>query len=174
MAVDLDFLNNILSTESLSDIWKESEPDELTWIKYAEDAQKYLNRPAFDGTHITGKMLADSARLNYIKNKKILPVEFVLAQLQKESTMGTKGRSPKNNPANVGEYDEGTKIKFNSPEEGINAYYSLISNDYLRDKNVSDLISNFVNYRGDRYATDPGYEKYFQDQIPFIERFLSK
>lgn len=142
---------------------------------YAQQAQSYLDRPVFKGTSLTGQMLARGAKQIYDTYGILLPVEFALAQAQKESSMGRKGRSPVNNPFNVGEFDEGTKLNFNTPQEGINAYYDLMARRYLGGgKTTEDLMQNFVNDLGQRYATDKGYEQYFQEQVPYIQRFFAR
>jgi hypothetical protein len=86
--------------------------------------------------------------------------------------MGTKGRNPKTNPYNVGEYDSGTKIKFKNTQEGIDAYYDLIMSDYAKANGIGHLYENFVNKAGNRYASNPAYEKKLRDQSLFIEKFL--
>jgi hypothetical protein len=139
---------------------------------YKNKAQSYLNRDTFSGTPITGEMLANAARDVFKKYGKIVPLEIALSQAQFESSMGRKGRSPKNNPYNVGEFDEGTKQTFKSTEDGVSAYYNLVAKDYLRDKNPQDLLNNFVNYRGDRYASNKDYEKKLKEQSEYITRFL--
>lgn len=139
---------------------------------YKSKAQKYLNRGVFEGTPLTGDMFARAAEKTFKDTGKIIPLWLALSQAQFESSMGRKGRSPKNNPFNVGEFDDGTKMKFNSPEEGISAYYKLIANDYLKDKDPESLIENFVNHEGNRYASDPDYEKKIKSQSEFIKKFI--
>ncbi len=148
---------------------------EIDWKQYKKQADAYLKRDVFTGTPLTGEVLAKSAKKTYEETGKYIPVEFALAQAQRESAMGRKGRSPKNNPYNVGEFDEGTKITFKNMEEGVQAYFDLIANDYLVDgKTTDDLMKNFVNHQGNRYATDTEYETYFQQQVPYIQKYLKK
>lgn len=147
----------------------------IDWDLYKKQADAYLARDVFSGTPLTGEVLAKSAKKTYEETGKYIPVDFALAQAQRESSMGRKGRSPKNNPYNVGEFDEGTKITFKNMEEGVQAYFNLIANDYLVDgKTTDDLMKNFVNHQGNRYATDTEYETYFQQQVPFIQKYLKK
>lgn len=139
---------------------------------YGKKAQQYLDRDVFLGTPITGEMLAKAARDTYAKTGKIIPLNLALAQAQFESAMGMKGRNPLTNPYNVGEFDEGTKQRFNSTQEGISAYYDLMAKDYLNNKTADDLLKNFVNKRGSRYASNKEYEKGLKKQMEYIDRYL--
>jgi flagellum-specific peptidoglycan hydrolase FlgJ len=63
---------------------------------------------------------------------------------------------------NVGEFDKETTQSFGSTEEGIRAYLDLMFNNYRPESgNYSDLMNpgGFVNQAGNRYASDPNYEK---------------
>lgn len=139
---------------------------------YAIKAQQYLNRDVFVGTPITGEMLAKAARDTYAKTGKIVPLNLALAQAQFESAMGMKGRSPSTNPYNVGEFDEGTKMNFSTTQDGVSAYYDLMARDYLNDKSPDELLKNFVNKRGNRYASNKEYEKGLREQVAYIDRYL--
>ena len=139
---------------------------------YGEAAQKYLDRDVFKGTPITGAMLEKAARRAYEKYGQTVPLSFALAQAQFESAMGTKGRNPKTNPYNVGEFDSGTKMRFKSTQDGINAYYDLIMSDYAKSNGIGHLYTNFVNKDGNRYASNKEYEQKLKDQTLFIEKFL--
>ena len=94
---------------------------------------------------------------------------FVVAQAQVESTFATKGLGQKMNSAfNVKAYDgKGSKYmdKHHHPDESIDPYIKLLKNDYLYDvstgetKTEMDLMNNYVNFEGKRYATNPDYER---------------
>jgi flagellum-specific peptidoglycan hydrolase FlgJ len=141
---------------------------------YQKHANKYLSRPTFEGTPLTGSMLADIAKDTLLKTGVLVPLELVLSQAQFETSMGRKGRNPITNPFNVGEYDEGTKLKFKTTREGVQAYFNLIAKNYLKGKTLDDLLTNFVNEQGNRYATDKAYEQKIKRQIDYIRKFLSK
>jgi len=141
---------------------------------YGTLAQKYLDRDVFKGTPITGKMLEKSAKETYEKTGKLIPLELALAQAQFESSMGREGRSPQTNPYNVGEFDNKTTMTFDKTEDGVDAYYKLMANDYLNDKKPDELLKNFVNKNGHRYAKNPKYEAGLKTQIGYINRFLNK
>lgn len=133
---------------------------ELFFCRYEQEAQLYLDRPAFKGTPMTGSMMAECARNTYDSTGIIVPLELALSQAQWESGMGRKGKSAKENPYNVGEFDRGTMIKFKSTKQGVQAYYDLIAKDYLNNKTVDCLLSNFINDNGHRYASSKTYEKH--------------
>lgn len=137
---------------------------------YAQAAQTYLNRPVFQGTPLTGQMLAQAAAQVYKQTGTVVPVELALAQGQMESHMGTKGRNPRTNPYNVGEFDAGTMQRFATPQDGVNAYYNLMANNYLKGKTADDLRTNFVNTAGKRYASNPQYEQMVGGQMDFIKK----
>ena len=94
---------------------------------------------------------------------------FVIAQAQVESSFATTGLGHKMNSAfNVKAYDgKGSKHmdKHSHPDESIEPYIKLLKNDYLYDvstgetKTEMDLMNNYVNFEGKRYATNPEYER---------------
>ena len=96
-------------------------------------------------------------------NKGYIPPEIALAQLTIEGGLSTnKNAKPirTNNPFNVGNVDSGEVKVFKTKQDGINAYYNLMSKNYLPNgKNPSELLRNFVNINGQRYASEPNYEK---------------
>lgn len=140
------------------------------WADYERIAKNYLDRPVFSGSPITGRMLADAARSTHDRLGIDVPIELALAQAQIESGMGRHGRNPRNNPFNVGEFDSKTTQTFRTTAEGVQAYFDLIATDYLRARALSDLMKNFVNHRGERYASNPAYEKLLRVQVNFIRK----
>ena len=116
--------------------------------------------------------IAPDSGLNGIKifelcNKYGVDVRFVLAQGQAESHFGTRGMAAKTNIVwNVKTYDGDTveDIKyrgdhFRHPDESIEPYLLLLVNNYFVDgKTEEDMLINFVNKDGKRYASNPKYE----------------
>lgn len=97
-----------------------------------------------------------------------IDIMFVLAQGQIESHFGTTGTARKTNSVfNVGAFDgysSNTQIKkgygFDHPNDSVEPYLILLINNYLvNDKNTDDLMYNYVNKYGQRYASHTGYEK---------------
>jgi flagellum-specific peptidoglycan hydrolase FlgJ len=95
-----------------------------------------------------------------------IDIKFVLAQGHIESHFGTKGMALKTNSVfNVLAYDGKSydqickKGKYSHPDHSIRPYLELLANDYMVEgKSEYDLLDEFVNKNGDRYASAPDYE----------------
>jgi len=103
----------------------------------------------------------DSIVLNCIKYE--VDLSFVLAQGINESHLGTKGLAVKTNSVwNVGSFDSATvetaRCRYETQNESIKYYLVHLKNNYLVDKTESDLLYNFVNVSGYRYASSLAYE----------------
>jgi hypothetical protein len=94
-------------------------------------------------------------------------IRFVMAQGQIESHFATKGTAAKTlSVFNVGAYDGHSASRqcrngfgFSDPNESIEPYLKLITNEYMvNGKTESDLMNNYVNGLGMRYASNPKYE----------------
>jgi|GEM_PF-1584069 len=97
-------------------------------IKNASDANKYIQRNA-PGSPITGEMVFKAAE------KHGIDPELLIAIMQQDSTMGTKGKGARtNNPGNIGNDDSGNTRKYGSWEEGIDA-----TAQWLKDHEVKGL-----------------------------------
>lgn len=97
-----------------------------------------------------------------------IDIAFVLAQGQIESHYGTTGTARKTNSVfNVGAYDGHSANKqnkngfgFNNPNDSIEPYLILLTNEYLvNGKTEYDLMNNYINYLGMRYASNNNYER---------------
>lgn len=95
-----------------------------------------------------------------------IDIKFVLAQGHIESHFGTKGMALKTNSVfNVLAYDGKSydqickKGKYSHPDHSIRPYLELLVNDYMVEgKSEYDLLDEFVNKNGDRYASALDYE----------------
>jgi len=141
---------------------------------YEKRVAAYLSRPNYKNSPLTAEMFSNGARKAYEKHGILIPAELALAQAQFESHFGTTGRSPVNNPFNVGEYDDRTAMTFDSPQEGIDAYFDLMVTDYLSDKTVEELLNNFVNKDGKRYASNRKYESDIKNQYEYNKKWIDK
>jgi flagellum-specific peptidoglycan hydrolase FlgJ len=95
-------------------------------------------------------------------------IRFVLAQGQIESHFATKGTAARTlSIFNVGAYDghSATRQKrngfgYSDPNDSIEPYLQLITNEYMvNGKTEIDLMQNYVNRLGMRYASNPRYER---------------
>ena len=99
-------------------------------------------------------------------DKYNIDVRLPLSQGLIESHYGTKGLAFKTNSIfNMGAYDgwKYDKIlgiyKYTHPNMSIEPYLKSLSNNYLTEgKTEADLLKNFVNSNGSRYASYKGYE----------------
>jgi flagellum-specific peptidoglycan hydrolase FlgJ len=109
-------------------------------------------------------------------DKGNIDVRLPMAQGLIEGHYGTKGLSAlTNNLCNVGAYDglpyEQIAEEFKKPHinESIEPYVTLIKKRYLSDgRNEWDLLKNFVDVNGKRYATNPLYESELKEVIDRI------
>ena len=95
-------------------------------------------------------------------------IRFVLAQGQIESHFATKGTAARTlSIFNVGAYDGHSASRqrrngfgYSDPNDSIEPYLQLITNEYMvNGKTESDLMQNYVNRLGMRYASNPRYER---------------
>jgi hypothetical protein len=145
------------------------------FTNYAEKAQKYISK-VNPKTDITGEMLAAGAQKAFEKTGKIVPVELALAQLQQEGYLAKgSGNKPQRtrNPFNYGNTDDGSTITFSSLQQGVDKYYNLIAKSYLKNKDASDLLNNFVNSSGNRYASAKNYESSLKNIIKNINKTVN-
>lgn len=92
------------------------------------------------------------------------PISFALAQGELESHFGTKGLAARTNSIwNVGAFDgqnyDSISHKYKNPNNSIKPYLDLLTNSYLLNKTIEDLLDNFVDINGNRYASSIHYEE---------------
>ena len=134
-------------------------------ILYSNICQKFINSRGPNPLGVTGKMMADAAKQAFDKYRIFVPAELALGQLAAEGGIGASAANPNSkpirtkNPFNVGNVDSGAVVQYGQVQSAVNKYYDLIAKDYLsKDKTAKDLIGNFVNKSGKRYASAKNYE----------------
>lgn len=147
----------------------------FNYARYRDAAAKYLGRDIFKGTPLTPDDIASAAQEFYNKTSYEYPLDLLLAQGQMESKLGKTLKS-QHNYFNIGNTDEGAIKKFPSAKSSVLEYMNLMYNDYLDKgkKSPDDLLkpNGFVNYRGNRYASNPKYESDLAQQRAFIKKHI--
>lgn len=130
--------------------------------KYKKFCDFHLQKLGPNPLGITGEMLTNGALSALKKYSRYVPPELALSQLRLEGGIGVADVSVRpirtKNPFNVGNVDDGTNVSYDNVQNSINTYFNLIAGSYLRNKTPDKLLSNFVNNRGNRYASDTNYE----------------
>ncbi len=125
------------------------------------------NSSALDGIVIVNSCL-----------KYNIDICFVLAQAEIESHFGTKGLARKTNSVfNVFAFDGQSyheinkNGKYSHPNNSVEPYLNLLCKEYLIDgKTEYDLLHNYINKDGNRYASDENYEKNLFDKMDKIRK----
>jgi hypothetical protein len=119
---------------------------------------------------------ADISALNVIDlcSEYNVDIRLVLAQGHVESHFATKGTAARTNSIfNVGAYDGYSAEKqikngygYRHPDFSVEPYLKLLTTRYLVDgKTEDDLLENFVDANGNRYASCTTYESMLKSKI---------
>jgi len=145
--------------------------------EYVDICERFIKRRGPNPLNITGEMMAQCALSIYNRYKILVPAQLALAQMVLEGGIGNGNRSSRpirtRNPFNIGNVDDGRNKFYPNVVDGICDYYSLMARKYLGNMNgktitPNDLLSNFVNKEGNRYASDPNYENKLKSIIRTI------
>ncbi len=137
---------------------------------YAKICQNFIETRQPNPLGITGNMLAIGAKKAFEQTGRYVPPELALAQLVAEGGIGNGNLNSRpiktKNPYNVGNVDSGENVYYSDVQSSINTYYSLIARNYLgKGKTAADLVQNFVNKNGNRYASAGDYENVLKSII---------
>ena len=138
------------------------------YAEYVTEVQNYITSVA-PNSNLRGYAVVEQCE------KYGVDVKFVLVQGEIESHYGTKGIGAKlNNVFNVGVFDGLTHSEINKqyrydyPNESIEPYLKLLTTRYLVNKLEADLMDNYVDVNGKRYASDELYETKFKAKYKYI------
>lgn len=140
---------------------------------YKDIANNFINKRN-PNSQVNGTMLADSAKKYY--NQGYVPPELALSQLALE---GGLSKNPNDrpirtkNPYNVGNVDSGKNVFRSSFQNGVDVYFDLMTRKYLNNKKPEDLLNNFVNFNGNRYASSDTYEKNLKNIISGMDNYTT-
>ena len=118
--------------------------------------------------YIAPKNKVNSVILFELCDEYNIDVRFAMAQAQVESHFGTKGTAAKTNSMfNVGAFDGHSAARqkrngygYNTVNDSIEPYLKLLKSSYLvNGKTIKNLMINYVNKYGMRYASDKRYER---------------
>lgn len=153
------------------DCVREAELEYHKWYaEYVFEVQRYITSVA-PTSNLRGYALVE------LCEKYNVDVKFALAQGEIESHYATTGLGEKIcNVFNVGcddgkslaEIDDEYKKKY--PNESIEPYLKLITRRYLVGKLEADLMENYVDVDGKRYASNPLYEEMMRTKYDYITK----
>lgn len=103
-----------------------------------------------------------------------VPPAFAIAQAHIESHFGKHGWAKQTNSVwNMGAYDNQRPITwYDSADSSIVPYLKTLKRDYLLNRTVDELLLNFVNVNGHRYASTPSYERELSFQYRHTQNIL--
>jgi hypothetical protein len=146
---------------------------------YSKICQSFINGRN-PNAGITGNMMASSAVKTFQSTGRYVPPELALAQLAIEGGLNTNPNAipvRTNNPYNVGNWDNGKKTQFTNKQIGIDKYYDVIARSYLtNNRTAEDILQNFTDVRGNRYASAENYEQMINkivNQISSMKQSMS-
>ena len=139
--------------------------------KYKNICQKFIDFRN-SKAQVTGDMMANCAKKYF--SQGYVPPELALAQLTLEGGLSKEPNVKPirtKNPFNVGNTDSGEVNIRPSFEDGVCLYYDLMTRKYLvKGKSADDLLNNFVNVNGNRYASGPDYEQNLKSLVSTINK----
>lgn len=136
-------------------------PSDSIRTELVQATNEYISQ-RFPKSKLTGEALVMACE------KHDFDICFALAQAEIESGLGTAGKARHtNSPWNVHAWDSRSAQQMNKmgygyshPDQSIEPYIELVKTSYLGGKRtIHDLMKNYVTLSGNRYASDPNYER---------------
>lgn len=162
-------------------------------VEYTRDVYIHRLESKFDASRENLAMEVDSyiksvapastlTSLNLIDlcSKYNVDIRLALSQAHVESHFGTMGTARRTNSVfNVGAFDghsANTQIKngygYKHPDYSVEPYLQLLTSRYLaKDKTEEELIKNFVDKNGARYASSKTYESALKERWNYIDKY---
>lgn len=157
---------------------------EITYWDYkcalVNEVQSYIEKIA-PSSNLRGYAVVEECE------KYNVDICFALAQGEVESHFGTKGVAAKTHMVwNIKAFDNKSAEDIiedgdalSCPNKSIEPYLQTLLKTYLVNKTEEDLMQNFVDINGNRYASNPNYENlvfdkynYIKDNTKIIEYYL--
>ena len=122
--------------------------------------------------------VVDALNIIDLCSKYDVDIRLVLVQGHVESHFATKGTAARTYSIfNVGAYDGDSVEKqkrngfsYKHPDQSVEPYLKLLTTNYLvNGKTEIDLLNNFVNFEGKRYASSKTYEKLLKEKWDRID-----
>lgn len=153
------------------DCVREAEIEYHRWYaEYVMEVQNYITSVA-PTSNLRGYALVELCEEYHVD------IKFALAQGEIESHFATTGLGARLcNVFNVGCEDGKSAEEVNkeyvkkNPNESIEPYLKLITSKYMVGKLEADLMENYVDINGNRYASDPLYEQKLRSRYEYIAR----
>lgn len=102
--------------------------------------------------------------------------KLILAQGLNETHFGTNPAAKRalkyNSAFGMGSFDDGSqRMTFANGTDATLQYAKLLRTQYLGDKDSLPLLDNYVNLKGQRYASDKSYETKLKSTIEKVKKF---
>ena len=141
---------------------------------YRDICQNFINNRN-SGAGVSGDMMASCAKRYF--SQGYVPPELALSQLALEGGLSNNPNArpiKTKNPFNIGNVDTGKNTYSNSIGSSVCAYYDLMTRKYLSGgRKAEDLLTNFVNTDGERYAAETNYESELRNIISGMGKIAS-
>lgn len=132
-----------------------SQIDSTYYLKCVKILKKYPK------SRIKASDLYNASLKTYEKHNIVVPAELAIAQAIVETSLGNSGvGKSRNNPYSINSRKGYKRYKLIS--DGVLEYYDMMARNYLRCRSTEQLLQNFKNCKGGKYATSNKYLPYLR------------